>query len=77
MPPHTDRIPGPPVPLRRIVLGLGWQESATAMAIATELARSLQLQLLGLFVEDIELLHFAALPFARELCLSSAASRIF
>ena len=61
--------------LRRIVLGLGLQESAAAMALATELARSLQLQLLGLFVEDIDLLHFAGLPFAREVCLASATSR--
>ncbi|MBP6813864.1 MAG: hypothetical protein KA169_03175, partial [Burkholderiaceae bacterium] len=61
--------------LRRVVLGLGLQDSPAAMTLATELARSMQLQLLGLFVEDIDLLHFAALPFAREVCLSSATSR--
>ena len=61
--------------LQRVVLGLGLQESAAAMTLATELARSMRLQLLGLFVEDIDLLHFAGLPFAREVCLSSATSR--
>jgi hypothetical protein len=61
--------------LRRIVLGLGLQESSAAMALATELAGAMHLELLGLFVEDIDLLHFAALPFAREVCLSSATSR--
>ena len=64
-----------PTALRRIVLGLGVQESAPAVAMATELARALRLRLLGVFVEDIDLLRFAGLPFAREVCLSSATSR--
>jgi hypothetical protein len=39
------------------------------------LARQTQAELLGLFIEDAELLRFAALPFAAEVGLASAARR--
>ena len=61
--------------LRRIVLGLGLHESPSAMSLATQLAHSMRLELLGLFIEDIDLLHFAGLPFAREVGLPTATSR--
>lgn len=35
----------------------------------------MEAELLGLFIEDLELLHFAALPFAREIGAASALAR--
>lgn len=45
-----------------------------ALDTAAALARRLDAELRGLFVEDINLLRMAALPFAREYALSSAAA---
>lgn len=42
---------------------------------AVALARSADAELLGLFVEDLDLLRFAALPFAHEIGTASAARR--
>jgi hypothetical protein len=39
------------------------------------LARELEAELLGLFIEDVELLRFASLPFAREIGSASASMR--
>jgi hypothetical protein len=39
------------------------------------LAAQMQAELIGLFIEDIDLLHLAALPFAREVGYPSAAHR--
>lgn len=39
---------------------------------AARLARELEAEFLGLFVEDADLLRFASLPFAREVGLASA-----
>lgn len=39
------------------------------------LARELEAELLGLFIEDVELLRFASLPFAREIGGASAQAR--
>lgn len=39
------------------------------------LAREMEAELLGLFIEDVELLRFAALPFAREIGGASASMR--
>jgi hypothetical protein len=44
-------------------------------ALVARLARELEAELLGLFIEDVELLRFAALPFAREIGLASASMR--
>ena len=62
--------------VRRIVAGLhprrhpgdGLQEIA-------ELARSMEAELLGLFIEDTVLLHFAGLPFTREIGAASGLQR--
>jgi hypothetical protein len=62
--------------VRRVVAGLhprrppGYEIDAIA-----ELARSMEAELLGLFIEDAELLHFAALPFAREIGAASITPR--
>ena len=48
---------------------------SAALAAAAALARQLDAELAGLFVEDINLLRMAALPFAREYALASAAAR--
>ncbi|MDH4325137.1 MAG: hypothetical protein OEW90_13455 [Betaproteobacteria bacterium] len=40
---------------------------------AARLARELEAEFLGLFIEDVELLRFASLPFAREVGLASAS----
>jgi hypothetical protein len=42
---------------------------------ATALANEMQAEFLGLFIEDAELLRFAALPFAAEVGFASAVSR--
>jgi hypothetical protein len=44
-------------------------------AALTRLARDMQAELLGLFIEDVDLLRLAALPFAAEVGLASAARR--
>jgi len=49
--------------------------SLAALEAAVALAADLQAELLGLFVEDADLLRLAGLPFARELGLYSATSR--
>lgn len=54
--------------IKRILVALdGSGHSLAALEAATELASSLQAELRGLFVEDINLLRVAALPMAREL----------
>ncbi len=52
--------------LRRAVLGLHHRPSRRGLALAVDVARLLELDLFGLFVEDESLLRLAALPFARE-----------
>ncbi|MBN1137771.1 MAG: universal stress protein [Anaerolineae bacterium] len=49
--------------------------SLAALEAAVALAADLQAELLGLFVEDVDLLRLAGLPFARELGLYSATPR--
>jgi hypothetical protein len=51
---------------RRIVLGLSYNRPDHGMHLAAEMARLLQLDLFGLFVEEESLRGLAALPFARE-----------
>ena len=48
---------------------------STALEAAAALAANFQAELAGLFVEDVNLLRLAALPFTRELGLASAAVR--
>lgn len=62
--------------VRRIVATLQPQRPARERVPAiADLARRMEAELLGLFVEDIELLHFAGLPFAHELGEASAVRR--
>lgn len=62
--------------IRRILVALDTSSRGTAAAqAAVELAATMQAELLGLFVEDMNLLNLAGLPFARELGLTSACSR--
>jgi len=69
-------IHAPFAPIRRILLALeaGNGDSA-AMEAATHLAAQLNAELHGLFLEDINLLRLAGLPFAREIGLTSVAPR--
>lgn len=60
------------VRIRRVVACYGPGTLARPEA-AARLARELQAEFLGLFVEDVELLRFASLPFAREVGLASAS----
>lgn len=43
--------------------------------LVARLAKELEAELLGLFIEDVELLRFASLPFAREIGTASVESR--
>ena len=49
--------------------------SAGAPQAVARLAREMQADLLGLFIEDVDLLRFAGLPFAAEVGFPSAARR--
>lgn len=62
--------------IRRIVAALQPQAPANErVAAIAELARRTEAELVGLFIEDIELLHFAGLPFAHEVGAVSALRR--
>jgi nucleotide-binding universal stress UspA family protein len=59
--------------IRRILVALDTSgHSLAALAAAAELAARLKAELTGLFVEDINLLRLAGLPFAREIRYPSA-----
>ena len=63
-------------PIRRILLALDTaSHSLEAFEAATALAARLDAELRMLFVEDINLLRLAALPFAREMRMTSATTR--
>ena len=65
-----------PVAGTRIVLALGsTAQSAASMTIALHLAHDAQATLESVFVEDIDLLHLAGLPFTQELGRTSGALR--
>jgi K+-sensing histidine kinase KdpD len=64
------------VKIRRIIVGL--QPAARSRAVleaAADLAESMEAELIGLFVENADLLHFAGFPFAREVGFTSALGR--
>lgn len=62
--------------IKRILVALDAStHSLAALEAAADLAATLEAELLGLFVEDENLLHLAGLPFAREVRAPSAASR--
>lgn len=59
--------------IRRILVALdSSRHSLAALKAAAELATRLKAELIGLFVEDINLLRLAGLPFAREIRYPSA-----
>jgi len=63
-------------PIRRILIALDASTSdIAALETAVALASRMEAELLGLFVEDINLLRFAALPFAREVSFFPARTR--
>ena len=62
--------------IRRILVALDAStHSLAALDAAAELAASLGAELLGIFVEDENLVHLAGLPFSHELRSSSATSQ--
>ncbi|HXZ51241.1 MAG TPA: universal stress protein [Burkholderiales bacterium] len=62
--------------LKRVVVGIDPRpQDRVALEAAAQLAGRLQAELVGLFVEDIDLLRLAALPFAREIGFPSATAR--
>jgi len=64
------------VGFRRILVALdASRESQVALAAAAGLARQLDAELMGLFIEDIDLLNLAALPFSREIPVLSLSGR--
>lgn len=66
----------PELVIRRILVALDTSaHSLAALEAAARLAASLHAELVGLFVEDVNLLRLAALPFAREVRWSSSTRR--
>nr|NIU03050.1 universal stress protein [Gammaproteobacteria bacterium]NIX84325.1 universal stress protein [Gammaproteobacteria bacterium] len=64
------------VAIRRIMVAMDSStHSLWALEAAAALAGRLEAELLGVFVEDVRLLHLAGLPFSRELAGSSALAR--
>jgi hypothetical protein len=64
------------VKIRRVIVGLDPAAgSRMLLEAAADLAGEMQAELLGLFVENQDLLHFAGLPFAREVGFESATRR--
>jgi len=62
--------------VRRVVVKMDAEaRSPAVLAAAVALADKLQAELVGLFVEDANLLHFAAFPFTCEVCFPSATRR--
>lgn len=61
---------------RRILVALDASaDSAAALEAAVALAARLEAELTGLFVEDIEVVHAASLPYAREIRVFQTAPR--
>ncbi len=58
--------------IRRVIACFAPGHASRPEAVA-RYARSLEAELLGLFIEDVELLRLASLPFAREVGLASAS----
>lgn len=58
--------------IRRVIACFAAGHAARPEAVA-RYARELEAELLGLFIEDVELLRFASLPFAREVGSASAS----
>jgi nucleotide-binding universal stress UspA family protein len=64
--------------IRRVLVALDASpHSRAALKAAAELAADLQAELLGMFIEDINLLRSAQLPCAREVSYATGAARAF
>lgn len=62
--------------IRRILVALDTStDSLAALQAAARLAAIMEAKLVGLFVEDVNLLRLAGLPFVREVCWPTAAGR--
>lgn len=62
--------------IRRVIVGLDpAAQSRALLEAAVDAAGRMQAELLGLFVENQDLLHFAGLPFAREVGFESGTRR--
>jgi nucleotide-binding universal stress UspA family protein len=62
---------------RRILVALdASRQSQTALEAAAEMAERMQAELEAMFVEDIDLLHLAELPFSHEIGFTSASRRL-
>lgn len=63
-------------PIRRIVIALDASApSLAALEAAATLAARVDAELLGVFIEDVNLVHLAGLPFAAEVGVLSARAR--
>ena len=60
---------------RIVVMQQTWRAGDTLLRAAADAATRMNTELTGLFIEDINLLNLAAMPFARELCFPSATRR--
>jgi nucleotide-binding universal stress UspA family protein len=67
-----------PAGFRRVLVALDSSAaSGAALETAAGIAAAQACELIGLFVEDQDLLHLAGLPFAREIQITKAMSRAF
>lgn len=75
--PTSGAFPAPPPAIADYILVAldASPNSKAALAAAVELAAALQLELRGLFVEDIALLHLCGLPFGQEIGSFTAKPR--
>ena len=70
--------PEPRFPVRRIVIALeSICENLKALEVAAEMAARIKAELHGIFIEDVNLVSAAHLPFVRQVSLHSAATRSF
>lgn len=73
---EQDQTVGAKQGIHRIVVALDASSgSRAALATAVSLAETLKAELLGLFVEDINLLRLSELPFAREVLFAESRLR--
>lgn len=62
--------------IRRIIVGIEpAPRSRAVLEAAARVAARMEAELVALFVENVDLIHFAGLPFAREVGLASATKR--
>lgn len=67
--PATDRA------IQRVLLAMDSSTALDLLPAAAELAARMRAELQGLFVENSDLLRLSALPFAQEICATSAVAR--